>query len=83
MECIIGISSICCGLVIPGFAEFTAGDLVNDYMECRSVQLFRASRSFPDLRTWVYAGPCAKWGLNYVIDEYLPNKLRNTGAFLP
>jgi DNA topoisomerase-6 subunit A len=25
----------------------------------------------------------AKWGLNYVIDEYLPNKLRNTGAFLP
>lgn len=25
----------------------------------------------------------AKWGLNYVIDEYLPAKLRNTGAFLP
>ena len=25
----------------------------------------------------------AKWGLNYVIDEYLPNKLRDTGAFLP
>ena len=25
----------------------------------------------------------AKWGLNYVIEEYLPNKLRNTGAFLP
>jgi DNA topoisomerase-6 subunit A len=25
----------------------------------------------------------AKWGLNYVIEEYLPNKLANTGAFLP
>ena len=25
----------------------------------------------------------AKWGLNYVIDEYLPAKLRNTEAFLP
>ena len=25
----------------------------------------------------------AKWGLNYVIDEYLPAKLRNTQAFLP
>jgi DNA topoisomerase-6 subunit A len=25
----------------------------------------------------------ARWGLNYVIDEYLPRKLANTGAFLP
>lgn len=25
----------------------------------------------------------AKWGLNYVIDEYLPAKLANTKAFLP
>lgn len=25
----------------------------------------------------------AKWGLNYVIDEYLPKKLKNPGAFLP
>jgi DNA topoisomerase-6 subunit A len=25
----------------------------------------------------------AMWGLNYVIEEYLPAKLRNTGAFLP
>ena len=25
----------------------------------------------------------AKWGLNYVIDEYLPAKLRNPQAFLP
>jgi DNA topoisomerase-6 subunit A len=25
----------------------------------------------------------AKWGLNYVIDEYLPRKLANVGAFLP
>jgi len=25
----------------------------------------------------------AMWGLNYVIDEYLPAKLKNTGAFLP
>ena len=25
----------------------------------------------------------AKWGLNYVIDEYLPRKLANTGDFLP
>lgn len=25
----------------------------------------------------------AKWGLNYVIDEYLPAKLSNTEAFLP
>ena len=25
----------------------------------------------------------AKWGLNYVIDEYLPAKLRNVGKFLP
>ena len=25
----------------------------------------------------------AKWGLNYVIDEYLPAKLKNTKAFLP
>ncbi|MGO8914088.1 MAG: hypothetical protein ACLQDM_32875 [Bradyrhizobium sp.] len=25
----------------------------------------------------------AKWGLNYVIDEYLPRKLANTGGFLP
>lgn len=25
----------------------------------------------------------AKWGLNYVIDEYLPRKLKNPGAFLP
>jgi DNA topoisomerase-6 subunit A len=25
----------------------------------------------------------AKWGLNYVIDEYLPNKLKQTKAFLP
>jgi len=25
----------------------------------------------------------AKWGLNYVIDEYLPNKLRETAKFLP
>lgn len=25
----------------------------------------------------------AKWGLNYVIDEYLPQKLKNTKKFLP
>jgi DNA topoisomerase-6 subunit A len=25
----------------------------------------------------------AKWGLNYVIEEYLPAKLRNTDQFLP
>ncbi|MBI3951838.1 MAG: DNA topoisomerase IV subunit A [Acidobacteria bacterium] len=25
----------------------------------------------------------AKWGLNYVIEEYLPNKLKNTKKFLP
>ncbi len=25
----------------------------------------------------------AKHGLNYVIDEYLPRKLKNTKAFLP
>jgi DNA topoisomerase-6 subunit A len=25
----------------------------------------------------------AKWGLNYVIDEYLPKKLANEGSFLP
>jgi DNA topoisomerase-6 subunit A len=25
----------------------------------------------------------ARWGLNYVIDEYLPAKLKNTGKFLP
>jgi DNA topoisomerase-6 subunit A len=25
----------------------------------------------------------AKWGLNYVIDEYLPRKLANTTRFLP
>ena len=25
----------------------------------------------------------AKWGLNYVIEEYLPNKLAETSKFLP
>jgi len=25
----------------------------------------------------------AKWGLNYVIDEYLPRKLKNPEKFLP
>jgi DNA topoisomerase-6 subunit A len=25
----------------------------------------------------------AKWGLNYVIDDYLPRKLEDTGSFLP
>jgi DNA topoisomerase-6 subunit A len=25
----------------------------------------------------------AKWGLNYVIEEYLPRKLANPGQFLP
>jgi DNA topoisomerase-6 subunit A len=25
----------------------------------------------------------AKWGLNYVIDEYLPRKLANPAQFLP
>jgi DNA topoisomerase-6 subunit A len=25
----------------------------------------------------------AKWGLNYVIEEYLPAKLANTSKFLP
>ena len=25
----------------------------------------------------------AKWGLNFVIDEYLPYKLKNTKKFLP
>jgi DNA topoisomerase-6 subunit A len=25
----------------------------------------------------------AKWGLNYVIDDYLPRKLKDTGSFLP
>jgi hypothetical protein len=25
----------------------------------------------------------AKWGLNYVIDEYLPRKLANESGFLP
>ena len=25
----------------------------------------------------------AKWGLNYVIDEYLPRKLAKPGSFLP
>ena len=25
----------------------------------------------------------AKWGLNYVIEEYLPRKLSRTGDFLP
>ncbi len=25
----------------------------------------------------------ARWGLNYVIDEYLPAKLANPKAFLP
>jgi DNA topoisomerase-6 subunit A len=25
----------------------------------------------------------AKWGLNYVIDDYLPRKLQDMGSFLP
>jgi DNA topoisomerase VI subunit A len=25
----------------------------------------------------------AKWGLNYVIEEYLPNKLKQAKKFLP
>ena len=25
----------------------------------------------------------AKWGLNYVIEEYLPRKLANENSFLP
>jgi len=25
----------------------------------------------------------ARWGLNYVIDEYLPKKLKATAKFLP
>ena len=25
----------------------------------------------------------ARWGLNYVIDEYLPRKLKNPDKFLP
>ena len=25
----------------------------------------------------------AKWGLNFVIDEYLPYKLKNVKSFLP
>ena len=25
----------------------------------------------------------AKWGLNYVIDDYLPRKLANESSFLP
>jgi DNA topoisomerase-6 subunit A len=25
----------------------------------------------------------AKWDLNYIIDTYLPKKLKNTKAFLP
>ena len=25
----------------------------------------------------------AKWGLNYVIDDYLPRKLENPDQFLP
>jgi DNA topoisomerase-6 subunit A len=25
----------------------------------------------------------AKWGLNYVLDEYLPRKLANPSSFLP
>ena len=25
----------------------------------------------------------AKWGLNFVLEEYLPRKLKNTKAFLP
>jgi DNA topoisomerase-6 subunit A len=25
----------------------------------------------------------AKWGLNFVIEEYLPRKLKNKGGFLP
>jgi DNA topoisomerase-6 subunit A len=25
----------------------------------------------------------AKWGLNYVINDYLPKKLANAGSFLP
>ena len=25
----------------------------------------------------------AKWGLNYVIEEYLPRKLEQTASFLP
>ena len=25
----------------------------------------------------------AKWGLNYVIDDYLPKKLVNASSFLP
>jgi DNA topoisomerase-6 subunit A len=25
----------------------------------------------------------AKWGLNYVIDDYLPRKLANESGFLP
>jgi DNA topoisomerase-6 subunit A len=25
----------------------------------------------------------AKWGLNFVIDEYLPRKLREANKFLP
>lgn len=25
----------------------------------------------------------AKWGLNYVIDEYLPRKLADDASFLP
>ena len=25
----------------------------------------------------------AKWGLNFVVEEYLPQKLKNTSKFLP
>jgi hypothetical protein len=29
------------------------------------------------------AAGLARWGLNYVIDEYLPRKLKATSQFLP
>ena len=57
---------VCCVTELPGFSEFRAGDLVNDFLECRLITAKRASLLFPDLQDWVYAGPGAKWGLNYV-----------------
>lgn len=57
--------------------------LDNDPFVKRHDQWQEAINKFLDMGVRVEQQAFARWGLNYVIDEYLPAKLENTGDFLP
>jgi DNA topoisomerase-6 subunit A len=57
--------------------------LHNDPFVMAHPEWIAAIRQLLQMRVRAEQQALAKWGLNYVIDDYLPRKLANVSSFLP